>query len=122
MFNKIYNKFNRLQFMHFEIVRLTEISNDDKGKSIAMHFTLIRVCCFIALWIDNLSLSPSCNSYGRPMEFVNNIYAEYKAQRKQNEKNKRDISPHATISIMKERISRKRMRDLRRLTKSASRD
>jgi len=70
--------------MHFEIVRLTEISNDDKGKSIAMHF--IHVCCFIVLWIDNLSPFLSCNSYGRPMEFVNNIYAEYKAQGKQNEK------------------------------------
>lgn len=58
----------------------------------------------------------------RPMQPVNNTCAEYKAQGKQNGKINAIYPRTRTISIMKERISGKRIRDLRRLTKSASRD
>jgi hypothetical protein len=60
----------------------------------AMHFTLVRVCCFIALRIDDLSLSLVILIGVRPMPSVNNICAEYKAQEKTKRKNKRDLSAH----------------------------
>lgn len=72
--------------MHFETVGLTEISNDDKGKSIAMRFILVHVHVALSRYGLTISLSPSGNSYGRPIQSVNNICAEYKAQGKQNGK------------------------------------